>query len=64
MSETNKLFDPFVANASAAFYGVENQAVVEENFPALYEKMVESFKGRRFMRFNIRCYENDQAVCC
>ena len=29
MSETNKLFDPFVANASAAFYGVENQAVVE-----------------------------------
>lgn len=50
MSETNKLFDPFVANASAALYGVENQAVVEENFPALYEKMVESFKDEQFIK--------------
>ena len=31
MSKCNYNFDPFVANASAALYGVENQNAVQEN---------------------------------
>ena len=40
MLECNNNFDPFVANASAALYGVENQNAVEENFHELYLKLV------------------------
>lgn len=49
MSKCNNNFDPFVANASAALYGVENQKAVEENFHELYLKLVECFKDPKFL---------------
>lgn len=49
MLECNNNFDPFVANASAALYGVENQNAVEENFHELYLKLVERFRNLEFI---------------
>lgn len=49
MLECNNNFDPFVANASAALYGVENQNAVEENFHELYLKLVEHFRNPKFI---------------
>ena len=49
MSKCNYNFDPFVANASAALYGVENQNAVEENFHELYLKLVEHFRNPEFI---------------
>lgn len=49
MSKCNNNFDPFVANASAALYGVENQNAVEENFHDLYLKLVECFGNPKFL---------------
>lgn len=49
MLECNNNFDPFVANASAALYGVENQNAVEENFHELYLKLVERFRNPKFI---------------
>ena len=49
MSKCNYNFDPFVANASAALYGVENQNAVQENFHELYLKLVEHFRNPEFI---------------
>ena len=49
MSKCNYNFDPFVANASAALYGVENQNAVQENFHELYLKLVEHFRDPEFI---------------
>lgn len=49
MLECNNNFDPFVAKASAALYGVENQNAVEENFHELYLKLVEHFRNPKFI---------------
>ena len=49
MSKCNYNFDPFVANASAALYGVENQNAVQENFHELYLKLVDHFRNPEFI---------------
>ena len=49
MTKCNYNFDPFVANASAALYGVENQNAVQENFHELYLKLVDHFRNPEFI---------------
>lgn len=49
MSKSNDYLDPMLAGASASLYGLENQEAVQEYFPVIYKKLVESFKDPEFI---------------